>query len=119
MRYTLAAAMALAPAVATAAADDPKPAAPPAAPAVVKGRLPVHYKALGLSDNQKAKIEAVTAKAHAAIADLEQQLAALKAQEKADCLAVLTPDQKAQLEKLSTGEAATDKPVSPPAVKDK
>ncbi len=56
---------------AVAAADDPKPPAPPTAPAVVKGRLPIHYKALGLSDAQKTSIEAITGAAATKIHDLE------------------------------------------------
>ncbi len=93
LRSIAAAILAVAALAAVAADDVPKPAAPPAAPPVVKGRLPLHYKALGLSDEQKAKIEAVTAKAHAAIADLEVQVAAPKAAEQRRLLgpAELTP----------------------------
>ena len=116
LRSIAAAILAVAALAAVAADDAPKPAAPPAAPPVVKGRLPIHYKALGLSDEQKAKIEAVTAKAHAAIADLEQQLSALKAAERADCLAILTDAQRKQLDAILTG---ADKPVSPAPPKDK
>ena len=99
---------------ALALADDPpKPADPTPA---LKGKLPTHYKQLGLSDDQKTKIEAITAKAHAAIADLEQQLAALKAAEKSDCLAILTDAQRKQLDAILTG---ADKSLSPAPPKDK
>ena len=111
LRSIAAAILAVAALAAVAADDAPKPAAPPAAPPVVKGRLPLHYKALGLSDEQKAKIEAVTAKAHAAIADLEVQVAALKAAEQRHCLDLLSDAQRKQLDAILTG---ADKSASLP-----
>ncbi len=87
-----------------AAADDaPKPPDAPPATAVTKGKLLPHFRSLGLSAEQKTKVETITGAAVAKIHDLEAQIAAVRDKEKADCLAVLTPEQKKNLDALLTG----------------
>jgi hypothetical protein len=79
---------------------DPKPA---------KGTLPAHYKQLGLSDEQTAKVKQIHADYKDKLDDLRQQLAKLEAQEKAEYLKVLTDAQKKKLAELVVGESTPDK----------
>jgi hypothetical protein len=79
---------------------DPKPA---------KGTLPAHYKQLGLSDEQAGKIKAIHADFKDKIEDAKQQLAKLEAQQKAECLKVLTDAQKKKLAELAVGESGDEK----------
>jgi hypothetical protein len=83
--------------------DDPK----------VKGTLPPHYKALGLSDDQLQKVYKVQASYKAKIDDLEQKIKDLRAEEKVEREKVLTDAQKARLKELILGEdkEAKDKPA--------
>ena len=95
MRYNASAVAFLGLVLAALLAVSPALAAdPPAAPTTAKGHLPPHFKALGLTADQKAKVEQITGTAAAKIHDLEAQVAALRAQEHQDVLAVLTPAQR-------------------------
>ncbi len=104
-------------AVVALAADPPKPADPPAPAAAPVGKLPIHYRQLGLTAYQKTKIEGVTGAAAAKLHDLEAQITALREQEHADCLAVLTDAQKAALEKLAVGDTTPPAAPTPPPAK--
>ena len=70
----------------------------------------------GPAPDLAAAVEKITGAAAAKIHDLEQQLAALREKEHADCLAVPTDAQRKRLDALLVG---ADKSVSPPPSKDK
>lgn len=74
------------------------------------GRLPAYYAQIGLSTEQKEKIYAAQAKYGAQIEDLEKQIAALQEKRDGDITAVLTEDQKKQLDSLKA--AAKEKSAS-------
>lgn len=77
-------------------------------PIIVKARLPRNYSKLGLSDKQKKKIYQVQAKYEVQIEKLSQQIAALKAKEKAEVEGVLTAAQKSRLRELMGGAGAKE-----------
>ena len=67
-----------------------------------KGTLPANWKKLGLSADQTKKILAIRGSYAAKIDDLKKQIDTLKAEDDAECLKVLTDDQKTQLKKILT-----------------
>jgi Spy/CpxP family protein refolding chaperone len=88
--------------------DPPKPAAgkpdegKPDTPAT-RGQLPQNWKALGLTDEQKAKVYSVQGKYRTRIADLERQIRELRAEERRDLEKIMTPEQKQKLREIMTG----------------
>jgi hypothetical protein len=88
--------------------DDKKPDDPK-----VKGTLPPHFKALGLSEEQTQQVYKIQASYKAKIDDLEQKIKDLKAEEKAEREKVLTDAQKAKLKEILLGEdkLPKDKPA--------
>jgi predicted component of viral defense system (DUF524 family) len=78
-------------------------------PKAAKATLPAHYKQLGLSDEQMGKIKSIHADFKDKIEDAKQQLAKLEAQQKSECLKVLTDAQKKKLAELAVGESSDDK----------
>jgi Spy/CpxP family protein refolding chaperone len=93
------------------AQEPAKKADEPAAKAVMKGRLPTHFKSLGLSDVQKVAVYTVMGQYSAKIDALAQQIKDLRAKEHAEILAVLTPAQKEMLKQLLAGDLGKDKPA--------
>lgn len=79
-------------------ADDPKKDPPPDPKA--KGQLRMHWKQLGLGDDQVQKIYKVQAEYKAKIDVLEAQVKALKDEQYAKEVEVLTADQKKRLAEL-------------------
>ncbi len=111
MRYNASAVAFLGLVLAALLAVGADPPAAPTPPAATKGKLPANFRRLGLSADQIAAVEKVTAAAHDKIAALEAQLRDIKAQEKRDTLAILNADQKRALAALATGET---EPTTPP-----
>lgn len=74
-----------------------------------KGMLPFGWKDLGLSAEQKAKVYTIQAEYKTKTQKLEDEIKALKAQEKTELVKVLTPEQKAALTKALTGETKEEK----------
>lgn len=72
-------------------------------PIVVKARLPTYYNKLGLSDKQKKEIYLIQAKYTAKIDELQGQIMALRAKQKADVENVLTAGQKTRLKEIQAG----------------
>lgn len=72
-----------------------------------RGRLPRNYGKIGLLPKQRAAIYGIQEKYHAEIEELEQRLAALKAQEGEEIYAVLDTDQKAALKALEDKRKAS------------
>ncbi len=64
-------------------------------------RLPANYAKIGISDEQRKKIYEIQGKYDDQIAALQKQLADLRAKEKAEVEAVLTPEQKKTLQSVS------------------
>ena len=75
-----------------------------------KGALPANYGKLGLSDEQKAKIHAISAEYKAKIDTLQGQVKDLTAKRKKETEAILTETQIELLRKLQTGESGDKKP---------
>jgi hypothetical protein len=94
--------------------DDKKPDEP----AKLKGKLPAHFKKLGLSDQQMQEIFKIEAGYADKIEVLTKQLADLKKAEKHDVDDVLTDEQKAHLKELLTADVG-DKGNTKVEVKDK
>jgi hypothetical protein len=82
-----------------------------------KGMLPDGWKALKLEKDQVTKIYAVQKTFKGKIRDLEDQITALKAMERAEMVKVLTEEQKSLLRKLSTGEDFKEKSIEAPKEK--
>lgn len=82
--------------------DEKKPTAP------VRGQLPANWRQLGLSKDQVRKIYTVQTEYRGKIADLQQQIAKLKTQERAELEKVLTPAQKERLREILAGKAPAD-----------
>lgn len=76
-----------------------------------KGMLPAGWKALKLDASQKEKIYEVQRMYRGKIEALEEQIAELKAQEKAAMFKMLTEDQRALLRKVLTGDDGKEKTV--------
>lgn len=64
-------------------------------------RLPANYAKIGISEEQRKKIYEIQGKYDDQIAALQKQLADLRAKEKAEVEAVLTPEQKKNLQSVS------------------
>jgi hypothetical protein len=95
-----------------ASADDKKDTPP-----VTKSPLPANWGKLGLSDEQKTKLAAISGKFKAKIDDLKKQIADLQKDEKAAMAEVLTDAQRARLKELlldkapgGSGSKPDDKP---------
>jgi Spy/CpxP family protein refolding chaperone len=82
--------------------DDPKKTDPKKDdPAVkLKGRLPMHWPRLGLSDKQVQDIYKIQAKYGDEIAKLQAKIDELKATQLKEERALLTPEQKKRLEDI-------------------
>jgi hypothetical protein len=78
-------------------------------PIVVTKRLPANFSKLGLTDKQKKEIYRIRGKYAVRLEELQQKLAALKDQEKAEVEKVLTEAQKARLRELQSGGAGKEK----------
>jgi hypothetical protein len=106
--------------------DDKKP---DEQPTKLKGKLPAHFKKLGLSDKQMQEIFKIEAGYVDKIEALQKQLADMRKAEHHEIDNVLTDEQKAHLKELRTGDLESkdkpslDKPAPPakdkPAVVDK
>jgi len=72
---------------------------------VFRPRLPAYYARV-VDEQQRKKIYEIQRKYHAQIADLQRQLEKLVAQRDAEIEAVLSPQQKAEIEKLRQEAAA-------------
>lgn len=64
-------------------------------------RLPANYAKIGVSEEQRKKIYEIQGKYDDQISVLQKQLADLRAKEKAEVEAVLTPEQKKTLQSVS------------------
>jgi hypothetical protein len=73
-------------------------------PAKLKGQLPPFYKKLGISEEQEQKIFKVRAENKKKLAELKAEIQRLQKKERADCEAVLTPQQLKLLMALRSGE---------------
>lgn len=78
---------------------EPKPSDTPAA----RGQLPPNWKQLGLTDEQKRHVYTVQSKYRARMEELQRQLADLRAQERKELEAILTPAQVERLKQIRTG----------------
>ena len=78
-----------------------------------RGVLPRGWKALGLTDQQKAQVYEIEAKANAKILDLQTQIKAVKAQEQADLQKILTDAQKARLKEIQETKINPTPPAKP------
>jgi hypothetical protein len=78
-------------------------------PIVVAKRLPANFNKLGLTDKQKKDVYKIRAQYAVKLEELQQKIAALRDQEKADLENVLTDAQKARLKELLTGGAGKEK----------
>ena len=74
-------------------------------------RLPANYAKIGVNEEQRKKIYEIQGKYDDQIAALQKQLADLRAKEKAEVEAVLTPEQKKALQSASeeSQKKATEK----------
>jgi hypothetical protein len=93
------------------AQDPAKKADDPAVKPVMKGRLPTHFKGLGLSEDQKRSIFKTQAEYGAKIDVLAQQIRDLRAKEREEILAVLTPAQVDALKKALAGDLEKKPPA--------
>jgi hypothetical protein len=73
-------------------------------PGKVKGRLPMHWTKLGLSDDQVQKIYRVQNKYDKEIDDLQAKIDEAKANRTKDSKAILTAEQKKRLDDILTGK---------------
>ena len=70
----------------------------------IKGQLPPHWKELGLSKDQIAKIYGIQIDYKTKIKKLEEQVKEMRQIELSEMRKVLTDDQKSQLAKILLGE---------------
>jgi Spy/CpxP family protein refolding chaperone len=81
------------------------------------GTLPQGWSKIGLTADQKKKITAIRGTYAAKIDDLKKQIDQLKAEDMAECVKLLTDDQKAELKKILSdkidGKDKTDKAPEP------
>jgi Spy/CpxP family protein refolding chaperone len=82
------------------ATKDAEKATPAKVASKPRGRLPQYYGQIGLSDKQRQQIYDVQANYKKQIDELQKQIDALKAKEDAEVVAVLTPEQKKNLDEL-------------------
>lgn len=73
-------------------------------PAKVKPTLPKGWSKLGLTDAQKQELYKTRARFQEQIQRLQEQLEALKAEEKTELEKILTPGQKARLKEVLEGD---------------
>jgi hypothetical protein len=73
-------------------------------PIIVNTRLPANFSKLGLTAKQKTEVLRIRAKYTVEIQKLNDQIAALREQQKMDEENVLTPAQKARLRELRGGK---------------
>ncbi len=78
-----------------------------------KGTLPANFGKLGLSEEQKAKIHAISADYKSRLAAIRAQEDELKAKQRKEFESVLTDAQVEQLRKLQTGDTGDKKPEAP------
>ena len=69
---------------------------------VAKGTLPQGWGKIGLTADQKKKITALRGTYADKISELTKQIDQLKAERDAECVKLLTNDQKAELKKIAT-----------------
>jgi Spy/CpxP family protein refolding chaperone len=69
-----------------------------------RGTLPMHWKKLGLTDDQVQAVYKIENSYRAKIDDLHRQINELRKQEKAEMEKVLTPAQKDRLKEILIGE---------------
>jgi Spy/CpxP family protein refolding chaperone len=74
--------------------------------AKAKGRLPLYWSKLKLSDEQRAKVTSVRAGYQAKIDDLKKQIVDLEKREQADLAKILTAEQRAELKKIVASKVA-------------
>ena len=100
--------------------DDKKP---DEAPTKLKGKLPAHFKKLGLSDQQTQQIFKIEANYTDKMDALKKQLADMLKAEHQEYLSVLTDEQKTHLKELLTGDVNSKETPAPvkdqPPAKDK
>jgi len=70
----------------------------------IKGVLPAHWSKLGLTDQQKQDVYKARAKFQDQIKKLQDQLDALKSEERKELEKILTAEQKKRLVELLVGE---------------
>jgi len=88
-----------------AATQPPSAAAEKESVPPFRPRLPAYYGRV-VDEKQRQKIYDIQRKYHAQIAELQRQLEKLIAQRDAEIEAVLTPEQKAEIQKMREGAAA-------------
>jgi cell division protein ZapA (FtsZ GTPase activity inhibitor) len=101
-------------------AEDPKKADEGGTPAKVRTPpLPAGWKQLKLDKEQKAKVAAIQIDYAKKIAALQKQIEELRKEEKAEMTAVLTDEQKKQLQAFLLGEPKSkDKDDKTPSKKE-
>jgi hypothetical protein len=105
--------------------EDPKKADEGSTPAKVRTpALPAGWKQLKLDKEQRAKVTAIQIDYAKKIAALQKQIEELRKEEKAEMTAVLTDEQKKQLQAILLGETPKskdkdDKTPDKPSTKEK
>jgi Spy/CpxP family protein refolding chaperone len=104
--------------------EDPKKADEGGTPAKVRTpALPAGWKQLKLDKEQRAKVNAIQVDYAKKIAALQKQIEELRKEEKAEMTAVLTDEQKKQLQAFLLGEPKSkdkdDKTPDKPSTKEK
>tara|TARA_R110002072_G_scaffold303141_1_gene495751 strand:+ start:83438 stop:83821 length:384 start_codon:yes stop_codon:yes gene_type:complete len=94
-----------------AATKDAEKATPAKVASKPRGRLPQYYGQVGLSNKQRQQIYDVQANYKKQIDELQKQIDALKVKEDTEIVAVLTPEQKKNLDELlaAAKKAAEDR----------
>ena len=72
-------------------------------------RLPSHFRQIGISEEQKAKVYKIQDKYSSEINDLKKQLAALQEKQMGECEDLLSTRQKSALSKLRNKKKPTKK----------
>jgi len=80
-------------------------------------RLPLYWTKLGLSADQKAKAGAIQADFAAKIGALKEQIKSLETEESKALNAMLTPAQRAELQKLLAKKAGVEDQAKEPVQK--
>jgi hypothetical protein len=78
------------------------------------GKLPVYYSRLGLSDDQKKKIQEIQSEYLPKIQELEDQIKALKKKERAAVEEILTDAQRARLREILLEKAPGEREKKSP-----
>jgi hypothetical protein len=87
--------------------------------AVKSGKLPLYYSRLGLSDEQKKKLQEIQGEYLPKIQELENQIRELKKKERVAMEEVLTDSQKARLREILLEKAPAEREKRSPGEKDK